>query len=101
MGKKMTRGKGWELIRPEAPEPQTEFPPRDRQRPKVSLEKRTMGKVVTVVSGLLLPHEELRALAKELKAACGSGGTSTDEGVELQGDHRETARAILFMWGFR
>jgi translation initiation factor 1 len=103
MGKKIAKGKGWELIRPDAPdvEPEPEFPPRDRQRPKVSLEKRRMGKVVTVVSGLLLPPEELKALVKAMKAACGTGGTSTDDGLELQGDKRDAVREFLKSKGFR
>lgn len=53
------------------------------------------GKEVTVVFGLSLPREDLRALATELKKACGSGGTATSDGVEIQGDRRTKVREVL------
>lgn len=57
---------------------------------KVSREKQGRGgKTVTVVRGLGLAGDELAALAKGLKAACGSGGTVKDGVVEVQGDHVE------------
>ncbi|MEM9558515.1 MAG: stress response translation initiation inhibitor YciH [Acidobacteriota bacterium] len=48
------------------------------------------GKGVTVITGLALPPVDLAKLAKQLKAACGAGGTVKDGVVEIQGDHRET-----------
>lgn len=45
------------------------------------------GKAVTVVRGVLLAEPELARLGKELKAACGSGGTLKDGVIEVQGDH--------------
>ena len=59
------------------------------------------GKTVTVVYGL--PHNDafLKDLAKELKRACGTGGTSTEEGVELQGDIRDRVRELLVKKGFQ
>ena len=36
------------------------------------------GKTVTVVEGLVLGPEDLKALAKRLKRACGTGGTVKD-----------------------
>ncbi|RPE70634.1 translation initiation factor 1 [Tibeticola sediminis] len=45
------------------------------------------GKVVTLVRGVPLGGAELEALAKQLKTACGSGGTVKDGVVEIQGDH--------------
>ena len=36
-----------------------------------------------------IKHEGREALAKGLKAACGSGGTAKDGVVEIQGDHVE------------
>jgi len=53
------------------------------------------GKGVTLVSGLTLPEAELRALAKRLKALCGSGGTVKDGVIEIQGDHREQIKQEL------
>ena len=53
---------------------------------RVSREKRS-GKVVTLAKGLALEAGELAAFAKQLKAACGSGGTVKDWVIEIQGDH--------------
>ena len=53
------------------------------------------GKSVTLVRGLALDATELVALAKQLKAACGSGGTVKDGVIEVQGDHVVTVMAAL------
>lgn len=53
------------------------------------------GKAVTVVRGLPLDAATLDALARRLKAACGSGGTAKDGVLEVQGDHRERVAAML------
>lgn len=47
------------------------------------------GKAVTLVKGLALDDAALQALGKQLKAACGSGGTVKDGVIEVQGDHRD------------
>lgn len=54
------------------------------------------GKAVTLVKGLPLADEAaLTALAKQLKAACGTGGTVKDWVVEIQGDHVDKIVAWL------
>jgi translation initiation factor 1 len=58
------------------------------------------GKTVTVVAGLPRNQGLLAGLAAELKRACGTGGTATDEAVEVQGDHREKLRALLAAKGW-
>ncbi len=58
------------------------------------------GKTVTVVFGLPRNSAFLKALTQELKKACGSGGTTTDDGVELQGDLRDRVRDVLQKKGF-
>jgi translation initiation factor 1 len=45
------------------------------------------GKAVSLVKGVPLGDAELLALGKELKAACGSGGTVKAGVIEIQGDH--------------
>ncbi len=57
------------------------------------------GKGVTVIKGLGLGADGLALLAKQLKTACGSGGTAKDGVIEIQGDHRETAIAALVKQG--
>ena len=53
------------------------------------------GKSVTMVKGLPLDDQGLAALAKQLRNACGSGGTVKDGVVEVQGDHVTTVMAAL------
>jgi translation initiation factor 1 len=53
------------------------------------------GKAVTLVKGIALDEPELGALAKQLKAACGSGGTVKDGVIEVQGDHCDRLVALL------
>jgi translation initiation factor 1 len=53
------------------------------------------GKGVTLVKGLPLDAAALVALAKQLKAACGSGGTVKDGVIEIQGDHIERVIELL------
>lgn len=53
------------------------------------------GKVVTLVRGLALDDAALAALGKQLRMACGSGGTVRDGQIEVQGDHVERVMAAL------
>lgn len=53
------------------------------------------GKGVTVVKGLALDAPALAALGKQLRTACGSGGTVKDGVIEVQGDHVERVMALL------
>ena len=58
------------------------------------------GKSVTVIDGLPKNREFLRQLATELKRACGVGGTTGENSVEIQGDRREALRPLLAGRGF-
>lgn len=53
------------------------------------------GKAVTLVPGLALDEAALSSLGKQLKAACGSGGTVKAGVIEVQGDHCERVIEIL------
>ena len=53
------------------------------------------GKAVTVVKGVVLDADALAGLGKQLKAACGSGGTVKDGVIEVQGDHVERVMEAL------
>lgn len=57
------------------------------------------GKGVTVVKGLALDLAALAAVGKQLKAACGTGGTVKDGAIEIQGDHRDLVIATLVKQG--
>ncbi|MDE2418105.1 MAG: translation initiation factor Sui1 [Burkholderiales bacterium] len=53
------------------------------------------GKGVTLVKGVALDAAALTALGKQLKAACGTGGTVKDGVIEVQGDHCDKVIALL------
>ena len=58
------------------------------------------GKGVTLVTGLPVDGAALKALAKELKKTCGTGGTVKDGVIEIQGEHRDTLVAALKKRGY-
>ncbi|GAB4580139.1 MAG: hypothetical protein Fur0022_28780 [Anaerolineales bacterium] len=59
------------------------------------------GKTVTLVKNLTLSPDDLKALATQLKQACGTGGTIKDGIIEIQGDHREKIAGVLIKLGYR
>jgi translation initiation factor 1 len=58
------------------------------------------GKGVTLVRGLALDPSALVALGKQLKTACGSGGTIKDGVIEVQGDHCDRIMESLKSQGY-
>jgi len=59
------------------------------------------GKGVTLIEGIPLAADELKALAKQLKQSCGSGGTIKDGVIEIQGDYREQLLPALVKLGYQ
>ena len=57
------------------------------------------GKTVTVVRGLALTDGQISDLGKQLRSACGTGGTAKDGVIEIQGDHVERVLALLLKAG--
>jgi translation initiation factor 1 len=55
---------------------------------------------VTLVRGLALDAVALAALGKQLRSACGSGGTVKDGVIEIQGDHCDLVIENLKKQGF-
>lgn len=53
------------------------------------------GKSVTLVKGLALEAAALALLGKQLRTACGSGGTVKDGVIEIQGDHCDLVMEAL------
>jgi translation initiation factor 1 len=85
--------------------------PPEGQRVRVRVERAGRGgKTVTVASPFALARAEAEALLRELRRACGGGGSLRLEEardgraafvLELQGDHRERLPALLRERGFR
>ncbi|GGY86082.1 translation initiation factor Sui1 [Pseudoduganella plicata] len=57
------------------------------------------GKTVTLVKGLALDDVALALLGKQLRSACGSGGTVKDGVIEVQGDHCDLIMEALVRQG--
>ena len=81
-------------------------PPPERKAPseqsaKVHTEKRSRGKVVTIVGGLIEPDTDLPELLSRLKSHCGSGGTLKANTIEIQGDQADRIRKELRSLGYQ
>ena len=59
------------------------------------------GKTVTLVEGLTLSADQLDELARELRRACGTGGTIKDGAIEIQGDLRDRIATLLQERGYK
>ena len=70
-------------------------------RQRVSCQRKGRGgKTVTLVRGVPLAADALAVLGKQLRAACGSGGTVKDGDIEIQGDHVDTVLPKLAALGY-
>lgn len=58
------------------------------------------GKMVTLVEGFEGSDEELQALGKRLKVACGVGGSAKDGEIIVQGELVDRVLALLLEWGY-
>jgi len=58
------------------------------------------GKRVTVIIGVPLDHAGLSKLAKQLKQKCGTGGTTRNGVIEIQGDHQDILAKELKKQGY-
>jgi translation initiation factor 1 len=80
---------------------QKSLPPQ-QQTAAIHFEKKgRAGKSVSVVRGLQLSPDDLKALARDLKGACGTGGTVKEGAIEIQGDQREKIAARLKALGYK
>ncbi|NOZ61844.1 MAG: translation initiation factor [Calditrichaeota bacterium] len=83
-------------------QPPVKDAPAEKQTIHISLQtKGRKGKKVTVASGFVHSAENLKQLARELKQACGAGGTVKDDVIEIQGDKRQQVAQFLLQRGYR
>jgi len=81
--------------------PATSLPPQQQTAYLHRESKGRGGKAVTLVKNLTLTEADLKALAKILKALCGSGGTVKGNIIEIQGEHREKIADALEKMGYK
>ncbi len=75
--------------------------PPEQQTLRIQASKKGRGgKTVTVITGFQHNEESLAALAKKLKAQCGTGGTVKDDTVEIQGDHKVKLLEVVTKLGY-
>ena len=86
-----------------APAPAAKARPAAKPGPgvRLRLERRASDRVVTAISGLPGTKDDVAGLCRELKSACGAGGTVKNGVLELQGDHRDTVEAFLTARGIK
>ena len=81
--------------------PIPDLPP-DQQDLRVQVSRKgRKGKTVTVISGFTHNPKTLAALAKTLKASCGSGGTVAGNTIEIQGEHAPKLVSLLTGKGYK
>lgn len=79
---------------------QAKAAPRGDGSVRVSRENKGRGgKTVTLVRGLALDDAALQAMGKQLRHACGAGGTVKDGVLEVQGDHAQKVLDWLLAQG--
>lgn len=75
--------------------------PPHQQNLKVWLDRKMRkGKVVTLVKGFTGKEDDLAALAKLLKTKCGTGGSSKNGEIIIQGEMRDKVLDILTSEGY-
>ncbi len=68
---------------------------KEQQMATISTDRRRYGKIVTKVEGIEDTAIDINKLAKILKNRCAAGGTVKGRVIELQGDHKKKASAVL------
>ncbi len=82
-------------------EPEVETLPKEKQRLRVSIERRNRGgKVVTLVTGFVGSDTDLKELGKWLKTKCGVGGSAKDGELIVQGDFKNRVVELLKEEGY-
>ncbi len=76
--------------------------PKKDQRLRLHIDRKgRKGKEVTLIKGFVGTTSDKEALCKKLKTSCGAGGSVTEDGILVQGDHRDRMLDLLKKWGYQ
>lgn len=74
----------------------------EAQRLRITLDKSgRAGKQVTLISGFVGTEDDLKELARRIKAKCGVGGSVKEGNILIQGDFRSKILAFLTENGYK
>lgn len=83
-------------------EEEIETLPADEQNLEAHLEKKNRaGKAAIIIRGFVGSDEDLKSLGKELRSACGVGGSVKDGEIIIQGDNRDKVMNLLKNKGYK
>ena len=71
------------------------------QNIRLHLDRKKGGKTTTVIKGLKIVDDQIKALAKKIKIKCASGGSIKNNEIIIQGNKRDIIKAILEKEGFK
>lgn len=77
------------------------LPPSDQTLRVLVDKKQRKGKVATIIQGFVGANDDLKQLAKELKASCGVGGSAKDGEIIIQGEFRDKVMTLLQDKGYK
>ena len=72
---------------------------KESQKIKISLQQRKFRKKYTILEGFD-KETNIKQLAKELKNKLACGGTSKENRIELQGQHKDKVKEILLKMNY-
>ena len=68
---------------------------------RLHLDRKSGGKIQTIVKGLCVNKNELKSLAKDIKIKCASGGSVKKNDIIIQGNKREEIKIFLESKGYK
>ena len=77
-----------------------EAPTQSNQNLRIHLERKSGGKILTVIRGYVGNTQNFNELARELKKSCGVGGSVKNDEILIQGNVREKVLSILMEKGY-
>ena len=77
-----------------------EIPP-NRQNIRLHLQRLPGNRIVTIVEGYIGSNKMFLELSKYLKKSCGVGGSTKNQTILIQGNHREKILKLLSERGFK